>query len=264
MLAIPCLYLLLSFLIPIARPFSQEWQTTMPLTLRSLLSSLFISISLLAFVLLAIARKYNKIANVLNIIANEKIVYSFSLIFITLALALTAINNGGLWFTPISLGVQTCTVLIVYILLKGRMQKYESIITGVAVSCLAMGLWEIPYQIGYVLKTYPQEITMQKIYYEIMLQAPLIIGSIAILAVINKHYNNIKLNRLAAVLLFITVGLYASWFLTGFKLDILYDWNANQYIAGNEDYLTKILHRGSKVTLALGIIGVVGTRGRNE
>lgn len=249
-------YLALTFLLPYQKVLDLSWQSEFSLLEKSF-GVFYFNITLFCLALMLVAKKYNKLENLLNKICSVEIIYSASISVLIITLFLTALNITGLWWAWLSFGLQVCTILLAYILLKDKMQKYEAIMVGVALASIAMAIWEIPYQWGLTVLTFPDNLIVEKIISEIQVQMQPLIGSFGLLFIINRKYSIIKFNKYFYTFLAITILLYIGLFLNGFHTDMFYDWGKQQYIYNNETLLDRLFHKGSKVTLALCLVSLI-------
>lgn len=249
------IYMALTFLIPYNKVLNLSWQNSVSIQ-EKLFITIYFGISLIGIMILATARKYPKIENILNNISNIKIVYTTSICLLIFTLILTYQNITGLWWAWLSFGLQICIILLTYIILKNKMLNYEAIMVGVAISSIGIGIWEIPYQWGLAITTFPSDMIVSKIASETLLELTPIIGGIGLLFIINNKYKFVNFNKLFYIFLFITIILYIGIFINGFHLDMYYDWDKSQYIYNQESFIDRFLHKGSKVTLALSLISL--------
>ncbi len=220
-----------------------------------------------AFLMIIIAQwQKSKLIFWLNRLCRKEVVYPICYTILALcAITTLAGNTTGFWWTWFSLGLLVATALLSYIFVQNKVTPVEAIIISCATSSLWRGIWEIPYQIG--LKLYydmPQPqvtapILRHMIAYEIAIELMLILGGIIILlyyhwkyGILNFRSSLFKYGLLAYIL------LMASWYISGFWVDVYYDWTKLSWVYTEHwDKISMVIYKTSKVALALSIAGLL-------
>lgn len=252
-------YMVLAFALPGARDF-YYWQTTSGrMAIRFLFEAMF-GMTLYALAFAVVMMVEPKTQAVLDRICNKKVVVVGGLSLLAVFLALTGFHVPGWWWTWLTVGIQVATIILVYLALERRIGYAKALITGVALSGLAIGVWEVPYQIGLKLvyeSNLPSSLMFANMRREILIEFAFIIPAVIILWYYHSQYKIINFNRWFYLCLSVTVGLYAYWFLSGFWVEMTYDWSNQQWIQHPVDVIAKTVYRASKVALALAMVSLV-------
>jgi hypothetical protein len=171
---------------------------------------------------------------------------------------LEAAPIAGWWWTWLTVGLHIATILLAVVLAHCKgLESIHGIILGMAVVAIAVGLWEIPYQIlrlNFVdLNTTP-EIIRRMVASETLIELPLIIGGALTLWFYQQQHKILNFKWPFWTLLLLTAGLYTAWWALGFDQEVIFDWQTNTYIQLPTDITTKTIYRASKATLALTLL----------
>jgi hypothetical protein len=248
--------MVISFSLPVARDFV-VWQSHK--TEFGIMFQVMFGFSILPVPLIPIMNAYHKVRAFLDRIFNRNLVIVVALTTLFSCLLLTGLHIGGLGWTWLTAGVQVSTILLAYLMLEGRVYPVEAMLIGIGLVGIAVGSWEIPYQVGLKLNyetALPHAVMMNNLKREVLIETPFIMGGIYILF-LYKAKNVIHFNRWFWLLLAATIGLYAYWFLSGFWVEMTYDWTSYQWVQHPVDIVAKTVYRASKVTLALALLSLL-------
>jgi len=220
---------------------------------------LMFGLSAYPILLIPLVNSYEKFRNRMNWFCEKVVVKSLVLALIA-CLVLTAFHVVGWWWTWLTIGVQLCIPLLAYIILKNRAHPIEALIIGIGLMGISIGLWEIPYQIGlgYIWNQHQAIDTInQAVIREVAYELPFIIGGIIILAIYQDKYKLLSFNKWFWFFMSSTVGLYLTWFLTGFWVEMTFDIEADMFIQHPVNMTARTIYRASKVALALGLVALI-------
>lgn len=253
-------------------PYNRElliWQATDYANTFNVFYQMFFFVSFIALIILFVAKYIKWIGIVLDYICNRYIIITISIICVLAALVLFILDIPGIWWSWPSFGLQISTVLVIYILLENKVRPHQALLAGVSCSCIAIGLWEIPYQIGRVFIYDKPNIAYHQflvtLVTEVSIETPLILCGLANIAWINKWNKNTILNKswlfwIGIIGVFVT---YIIWFATGFKVNFIYNWETLWWDTIPNMVWYSMIWRVSKVFMALAMVGLF-IKGRKQ
>lgn len=248
-----------------AWPYSRElliWQATEYANTFNMFFQSFFFISLVTLIVSFVANYIKAIGKILDYICHRNIVISVGIVGIVISLILFALDIPGVWWSWPSFGLQVSTILSIYLLIEKKVKPHQAVLAGVACSCIAIGLWEIPYQVGkviiYDMPNVDHHQFMITLVTEVSMEIPLILCGIANIAWINKWNKDKALNK--SWLFWIgcagVVATYLLWFATGFKLNFVYNWETRWWDTVPNMVGYSMIWRISKVFMALAMVGL--------
>jgi len=190
-----------------------------------------------------------------------KTIYITGLLVLGICAVLTF--NGivqSYWWTWFSVGLIVAIILYTMTLLN--VPSYDAFIIGAAVATIWRGVWELPYQIGMKL-TYDAphitgEVLNRLLNYEVIAEMPLIIGGGIILYYYHNKYKVLNINRYVLIFGALYMALTTLWFVTGFWVELSYNWQFGQWFAAREiNYGAMATYKASKVALGLALAYIV-------
>lgn len=252
-------YMVLAFTLPGVRDF-YYWQIASGRTVIRFLFEAMFGMTLYALIFAVVMVVEPKTQPVLDRICGKKVIIGGGLSLLSVCLILTGLHVPGWWWTWLTVGVQVVTIMLVYLMLEHRIGYTKALIMGIALSGLAIGVWEIPYQIGLKLvyeSNLPSSIMFHNMAREVMIEFAFIIPAVIVLMLYNSKYGIVNFSRWFWLFLGLTVGLYVYWFASGFWVEMTYDWANYQWVQHPVDVVAKTVYRASKVTLALAMVSLV-------
>lgn len=252
-------YMLLSFILPTTRNFFY-WQATTGNEVIFVLFQAMFGLTLYPILLIAIIDVYPRVKIRLDNLLHKQVVIGTGLFLLAMCFLLTLQQAPGWWWTWLTVGVQLCILLLAYLLLEKRTSPTEAVIIGIGLMGISIGLWEIPYQIGLKLfhEAYlPAQVLMYNLRREILIELPFIAGGVAILWIYHRRYKLINFSKWFWLFLGLTTGLYAYWYLSGFWVEMTYDWINYEWVQHPLDVVASTVYKASKVTLALALVSLL-------
>ena len=215
----------------------------------------YIAFLILPVIISATLQKYwNKVMSYRRIIVA-------GIIGMMACLVLTFVKIPGWWWTWGTLGLYIMVLVWVVYLLKDKLPAGEALITGIAVVCLSVGCWEIPYQIGlkyvYDLPQIGIALVPKWVASEIAVETPLIIGGALILYLQNTKYHFLYFSKTTLIFMACAIGYYLAWFATGFWVDVYYDWSTTTWVQTAPNSASMLIYRLSKSFTALAFASLI-------
>jgi hypothetical protein len=252
--------MVLTFAIPVSRDFVRV-ATEGSAPSKILASGIFqlqFGLGLFAFLMAVIVNEWPKVSHTLSRIFNYRLIMTIGIAILLACIILEAAPIAGWWWTWLTVGLHIATILLAVVLAHCKgLESIHGIILGMAVVAIAVGLWEIPYQIlrlNFVdLNTTP-EIIRRMVASETLIELPLIIGGALTLWFYQQQHKILNFKWPFWTLLLLTAGLYTAWWALGFDQEVIFDWQTNTYIQLPTDITTKTIYRASKATLALTLL----------
>jgi hypothetical protein len=203
-----------------------------------------------------------RLFNWLDKIINIKLVSS---------LAITAIVICFICFlikVPASLGSWTtiaivCTgMLWFYSILQNKLRNILAFTCAIGIMGIWIGIWEVPYQTAlklvYDLPQVGSAIAFQWIVWEWVIEVPMAGCGLWILVELNRKYKIIHFNKWFWIFIGIYAVLIAYWIISGFWVDVWYDWTLHKWIQTPEfNKLMMFVYKTSKVMMILALASLI-------
>ena len=250
-------YMVLFATIPEARIWFQYANTSMG-NVDSILFHTFFFVAFILLFLVFIIRSEPQLHKIFDKICSPQVVIPIGVLSMVGCILFDALKIPGLWWTWWTWGLQSGTVLLVYLFLKNKMSRFDAAMIGFAIAFLCIGLWEEPYQMGIYLVWYTKPLGMTQamtdLWIEVVREVPLIVGSLLTLAYYAWIYKALfRVNKWVIILTALFIGGYYLWFATGFWQELLYNWNTKLFYEQPLNIPAKDLYRSTKVFLPLAV-----------
>lgn len=245
------------------RRIQMEWSGLSNLKLVQILfeTQLYVAILFVPVVLVLLDSPRSRFSVWWNRIINFRLVLVCGFAMLIATILLTVYGIPGYWWMWQTLGLLVAAIILTVIILRGRINTGETVLTGGAFVCLACGLWEIPYQIGLkYIYDLPQIGMAEAIIWvrsEIAIELPFIMGGGAILLLQNYKYHFLNFNYWSLLLFGLAAGFYLAWFATGFWVDVSYNWDTHTWIQSDPNAGAMLIYRASKAFTVLGFVSLV-------
>jgi hypothetical protein len=209
-----------------------------------------------------------KLSKFLDKITSPKILVLFYFVLVIFAIISFLLKSAAPLGTWTSAGLVFSSLLMCTVLLKDKIPNFLVLAIAVGITGMWIGFWEIPYQAGlkliYDMPQVGTETAIRWIFWEILVEAPMCGCGLWIIIELNKKYHFVILNKTFLILLIVYVALITAWFLTGFWVDVWYDWKNNLWVqTTNWDKASMFIYKASKSVLLLALISLIWNKRSN-
>jgi hypothetical protein len=203
--------------------------------------------------------------NWLDKIINIKLVSSLAIIAIVICFICFLIKvpaSLGSWTT---IATVCAGMLWFYSILQSKLRNILAFTCAIGIMGIWIGIWEIPYQTAlklvYDMPQVGSAIAIQWIVWEWVIEVPMAGCGLWILVELNRKYKIVTINKWFWIFLGIYVILIAYWIISGFWVDVWYDWTLHKWIQTPEfSKLMMFVYKTSKVMMMLALVSLVWRR----